>query len=93
MYVNVIDAFFEVYVDMDKDITDLETLHNLTLCTCNIHAYISAEISESEPIQEKCRTFLTNKKEKFNIISCLFNNKSSFKYLKISSYQFIWECN
>lgn len=86
MYVNVIDAFFEVYVDMDKEITDLETLHNRTLCTCNIHAYISAEISESEPIQ------LTNKKEKLNIISCLFNNKSSFKYLKISSYQFIWEC-
>lgn len=86
MYVNVIDAFFEVYVEMDKEITDLETLHNRTLCTCNIHAYISAEISESEPIQ------LTNKKEKLNIISCLFNNKSSFKYLKISSYQFIWEC-
>lgn len=71
MYVNVIDAFFEVYVDTDKEITDLETLHHLTLCTCNIHAYISAEISESEPIQEKCRTFLTNKKGKIqhNILS------------------------
>lgn len=74
MYVNVIDAFLEVYVDLDKELTDLETLHNLTLCTWNIHAYISAEIRVSEPIQEKCRTFLTNKKEKFNIISCLFNN-------------------
>lgn len=74
MYVSVIDAFLEVYVDMDKELTDLETLHNLTLCTWNIHAYISAEIRVSEPIQEKCRTFLTNKKEKFNIISCLFNN-------------------
>lgn len=92
MYINVIDAFFEVYVDMDKKITDLETLHNLTLFPYNSHAYISAEISELEPIQEKCRTFFTDKKEKFNIISCLFNNKSSFKYLKISSYQFIWEC-
>lgn len=35
-----------------------------------------------EPIQEKCRTFFTDKKEKFNIIYCLFNNKRSFKYIK-----------
>lgn len=50
MYVNVIDVFFEVYVDMDKEIIDFEIFYNLILCICNIYVYILVEISELELI-------------------------------------------
>lgn len=88
---NVTDACFEFFIEMDKKIRDLETLNNLTLYTSNIYSFISAEISESESINEKWRALFTDN-ENFNIISSLFDEILS-KYLKMSSNQFIRECN
>lgn len=50
MYVNVIDVFFEVYVDMDKEIIDFEIFYNLILCIWNIYVYILVEICVLELI-------------------------------------------
>lgn len=50
---NVPNARFEFFIEMNKKIRDLQTLDNLTLYTSNIYSFISAEISESESIQEK----------------------------------------
>lgn len=88
---NVTDACFEFFIEMDKKIRDLETLNNLTLYTSNIYSFISAEISESESINQKWRALFTEN-ENFNIISSLFHEILS-KYLKMSSNQFIRECN
>lgn len=82
---NVTDACFEFFIEMDKKIRDLETLNNLTLYTSNIYSFISAEISESESINEKWRALFTEN-ENFNIISSLFHEI-------LSSNQFIRECN
>lgn len=55
--------------------------------TSKIYSFISAEISESESIQEKWKTLVTDNNENFNIISSLFDEVLS-KYLKM-----IGECN
>lgn len=72
MYVNVTDAFFySLRWHGQENKRNFETLNNLTLYTFNIHAFISAEISDSKSIHENCWTLFTDKNENFNIKSCL----------------------
>ena len=91
---NITDGCFHFFLELDKQIRGLETLQNLNLYTSKIYAFISEEISDSDLIREQWRNLFTNVPfdENFSMISALFDEVLA-KYLRMSSNQFMRECN
>lgn len=91
---NITDGCVHFFLELDKQIRGLETLQNLNLYTSKIYAFISEEISDSDLIREQWRNLFTNVPfdENFSMISALFDEVLA-KYLRMSSNQFMRECN